>query len=241
MAGPGELSGRTALVTGGARGIGRAIVEALSRAGAEVVFTSRSPDPEDAGVGRLHVQADQGEDADWTRVVAATLERFGRLDVLVLSAGINPSAPIEQMTVERFDGLNRVNLRGVFLGLRHGVEAMRRHGEGGSVVMIGSIVGLVGAAEFGAYAAAKDGVRLMAKAAALELGPERIRVNSVHPGMIDTDMTAPFPKAQIEPGIPLGRFGRASEIGDCVRFLACDRSRFMTGAELVADGGWTAQ
>ena len=193
-----------------------------------------------AGGQACFVAADQGDDGAWAGVIAAA-EAFGGLDILVANAGITNPKPITQMSLEDFRGVTNVNLKGVYLGLKHGVAAMRRTGRGGSVVLVSSIVGKVGVPGQAPYAAAKGGVRLLAKAAALELGPEHIRVNSLHPGMIATDMTAAFDEALLGPMIPLGRFGRVEEMAAAIHFLASDQSKFMTGAELVADGGWIAQ
>ena len=145
------------------------------------------------------------------------------------------------MTPEQFRALNVVKLKGPFLGLKHAAEAFRRHGEGGAVLLVGSIVGKIGVPNHTHYAAAKDGVRLMAKAAALELGPERIRVNSLHPGMTRTPMTAKFPDAAMAARIPLGRFAEPEETAAVALYAVSPRSAFMTGAELVVDGGWIAQ
>lgn len=246
----GELSGRAAVVTGGTRGIGRAIAAALASAGADVLLTGR-----DAGKTReaaaalrsetsgrvVGLSADHGSDADWARVSQGVQEAFGRLDILILNAGVSGGLPTAQMSLEAFRELNRVNLKGVFLGLRHGVAAMRAGGNGGSVTIVSSIVGAkVGVPDHVHYAAAKAGVRMMAKAAALELGPEQIRVNTIHPGMTRTDMTANFPPG-LAKAIPLRRYGEPEEIADAALFLSSDRSRFMTGAEIVIDGGWIAR
>lgn len=238
-----------AIVTGASRGIGRAIAERLSDAGAAVVLTGRGAAGVEAaaqaiaaGGGRAAgVAADQGDASAWSRVVETALSRFGGLDILVANAGIADPVPIADMSLARFRAVNRTNLRGCFLGLRAVAEVMVQRGRGGSIVLIGSIVGKVGVPGHGAYAAAKDGVRLMAKAAALELGERAIRVNSVHPGMVRTDMTAACPEAELAQGIPLGRFGEPQEVAGAVAFLASDRSRFMTGAELVVDGGWISR
>jgi 3alpha(or 20beta)-hydroxysteroid dehydrogenase len=242
-----DLKGRTAIVTGASRGIGEAIARALAGAGANVVLTARSDAGEmvaaairaDGGQAAF-VAADQGEDADWSRVVAQAEATFGGLDILILNAGVVGVAPVADMSLEAFRALNRVNLRGAFLGLKHGVAAIRRTGRGGSVAIVSSIVGKIGVPEHVHYAASKAGVRMMAKAAALELGPEKIRVNTIHPGMISTEMIAHFPP-EMARAIPLQRFGEADEVGKAALFLASDRSSFMTGAEIVIDGGWTAQ
>jgi NAD(P)-dependent dehydrogenase (short-subunit alcohol dehydrogenase family) len=245
----GELAGRAAVVTGGTRGIGRAIAETLAGAGAAVLLTGRDAAVAEETARALStggrrvegMAADQGADADWAKVVARAERVFGRLDIVVLNAGVSWAQPTSQMSLDDFRKLNRVNLKGAFLGLKHAVEAMRRGGRGGSVVIVSSIVGAkIGVADHIHYAAAKAGVRMMGKAAALELGPEHIRVNSIHPGMTRTDMTAAFPP-ELAGMIPLRRYAEPSEIGDAALFLASDRSRFMTGAEIVVDGGWTAR
>jgi 3(or 17)beta-hydroxysteroid dehydrogenase len=244
----GELHGRVAIVTGASRGIGLAVSRALANAGACVVMTGRSRQSGEEAVRTLgtnakaaFVAADHGSDRDWQRVVDETLHRFGRVDILVANAGITHGAPTAAMTLEEFRELNRVNLKGCFLGLKHTVSALRRHGEGGSIVLMSSIVGLVGIPGLIHYSAAKGGLRLMAKSAALELGPEKIRVNSLHPGMIRTDMTAPFPEAQYAARIPLAKFGEPKDVANAALFLASDRGKFITGTEIVIDGGWTAQ
>ncbi len=242
----GELAGKTAIVTGGTRGIGRGIAAAFARAGANVAITGLNAERGAAAARALapsvlYVAADQGSDEDWQRVVAAALDRFGRVDILVINAGLSFRVPTAEMSLEDFRKLNRVNLKGAFLGLKHATIAMRRHGEGGSIVLIASIVGLVGAPGFMHYTASKGGLRLMAKAAALELGPEKIRVNSVHPGFVRTDLGAMFDEKQFAPMIPLKRFAEPRDIAQAALFLAGPRSKFVTGSELVVDGGLTAQ
>ena len=244
----GELAGRTAIVTGASRGIGAAAAKALAAAGANMVLTARTASAGEAILSDIEAQggtaafipADQGSDADWTKVLALTESRYGGVDILVLNAGLTSIVPTVDMTLDQFRDLNRVNLKGVFLGLKHGVAAMRRQGRGGTVVIVSSIVGHIGVANHIHYSASKAGVRMLAKAAALELGPEKIRVNSIHPGMTHTDMTAGFPP-EIAGMIPLGRFGEPEEIAKAALFLASDRSAFMTGAEIVVDGGWISQ
>jgi NAD(P)-dependent dehydrogenase (short-subunit alcohol dehydrogenase family) len=243
-----ELLGRTAIITGASRGIGAAIARAFASAGANLILTGRSSDAgkdvvaaiaDDGGKAEF-VAADQGADADWTQVVARAEARFGGLDILILNAGVTGLVRTVDMTLEQFREVNRVNLKGAFLGLKHGAAAMRRHKRGGSVAIVSSIVGKVGVQNHLHYTASKAGVRLMAKAAALELGPEKIRVNTIHPGMTKTDMIAAFPP-ELAAMIPLGRYGEPEEVAKAALFLASDRSVFMTGAEIVVDGGWIAQ
>jgi NAD(P)-dependent dehydrogenase (short-subunit alcohol dehydrogenase family) len=243
-----ELKGRTAIVTGASRGIGAATARALSAAGANVVLTARTAsaceavttDIESKGGVAAGIAADQGSDADWGEVISLAESRFGGVDILILNAGVTGMVSTLDLTLDQFSALNRVNLKGAFLGLKHAAAAMRRHGRGGSVAITSSIVGKVGVADHLHYAASKAGVRMLAKAAALELGPEKIRVNTIHPGMTRTDMTAGFPP-EIAALIPLGRFGEPEEVAKAALFLASDRSIFMTGAEIVIDGGWIVQ
>lgn len=239
-----ELLGRTAIVTRATRGVGKAIAQALAQTGARVVLTARDAERGQAAAAEISaagggeavfVAADQGSEDDWARIMATAQERMGGLDILVLNSGVSARVPTIDMSLETFRALNGVNLRGAFLGLKHGVEAMRRTGRGGSIAIVSSIVGKVGIAGYIHYAAAMSGLRMMAKAAALELGPEKIRVNTIHPGMIGG-----FPESLSE-AIPLQRSGEADEVGKAALFLASDRSSFMTGAEIVIDGGWTIQ
>ena len=243
-----ELAGRRALVSGASRGVGLAIAHALARAGASVVMTGRHAEAGDAAAARVReaggdavfVRAEHASDADWMAAVEAAETRFGGLDILVANAGISAMARTADLSLEDFRDVCRTNLKGPFLGLKHATAAIRRGGRGGSIVMIGSIVANIGAADHLHYTASKSGVAMLVKAAALELGPEKIRVNAIHPGFIDTDMTARFP-AELRVAAPLGRVAEPREIAAAALFLASDRSIFMTGAEIVLDGGWTAR
>ena len=239
MTSPFDLTGRTALVTGGSRGLGAAYVRALHAAGASVVVADVLDDAGRALAGELGARAaflhlDVTDEAGWDATVAATVERFGGLDVLVNNAGIANAAPIEHYTVAKWNAVIAVNLTGTFLGCRAVVPAMTSAG-GGSIVNISSVEGLRGSPGLHGYTAAKFGVRGLTKSLAVELGPRGIRVNSVHPGLILTDMTTRIDPERID--IPLGRAGEPDDVTGTIVFLAADASRFTTGAEFVVDGG----
>src|SRR3954452_13136576 len=260
----GQVQGKVALVTGGASGIGAAVAELLAREGASVAVT----DIDELGgpelVGRLNKAGHQAMFLDqdvtsenrWVEVVREIEDRFGRLDILVSNAGIGISVPsITQMSLEDWRRQTAINLDGVFLSVKHCLPAMRKTG-GGSVIMMSSLAGLRGAAGLSGYCATKGGVRLFAKAIAMECATfgDGIRVNSVHPGIIDTPIWGKIPteatgagqNAPIDPeerakmATPLGRAGEAMEIAQGVLYLASDASRYVTGTELVIDGGMNA-
>jgi NAD(P)-dependent dehydrogenase (short-subunit alcohol dehydrogenase family) len=211
------------------------------------VQESRAESLADAGCEAAFRRHDVTSEDDWRVVVAATLARFGRIDVLVNSAGVAGSAPLLESSLEAWRAVLAVNLDGVFLGLRHVAPAMIESG-GGSVINLASILGKVGQPGAAAYCASKGGVTLLTKAAALELASAGIRVNSVHPGYIETPMVANA-LHQMENGNEmrdvlisrhaLGRMGVPKEIANGIVFLASDEASFMTGAELVIDGGYT--
>jgi 3alpha(or 20beta)-hydroxysteroid dehydrogenase len=243
-----ELSGQVAIVTGASRGIGAATAATLAAAGASVVLTGRNEAAGQAMRARIEadggtaafVAADQGSDADWARLIGLAEQHFGGVDILVLNAGVTGMVATADMTLETFRELNRINLKGAFLGVKHAASAMRRRQRGGAIAIVSSIVGKIGVNDHLHYAASKAGTRMLAKAAALELGPEQIRVNSIHPGMTRTEMIAHFPP-ELESLIPLGRYGEPHDVANAVLFLVSPRAAFMTGAEIVIDGGWTAQ
>jgi NAD(P)-dependent dehydrogenase (short-subunit alcohol dehydrogenase family) len=248
---PRELDGKVALVTGGARGIGAATVEALCAEGA-FVFITDVLDEGEALAKRLtsdgrrarFVKLDVADESRWSEVIADIVRELGRLDILVNNAGIGGMEDVEHESRAGWDRVVAVNQMGVWLGMKYAVPAMRASG-GGSIVNVSSIFGAVGG--FGgsvAYHATKGAIRLMTKNAAIRYAKEGIRVNSIHPGFIDTPMVAPVKGTALEATIvektPMGRLGTSKEIGDVIAFLCGPRASYMTGSEVYVDGGWTA-
>ncbi|MDP3739130.1 MAG: glucose 1-dehydrogenase [Hyphomonadaceae bacterium] len=256
-----DLEGRVALVTGGARGIGAATARALAGAGAKVVVSDIGDGTETASaIGGAYVKHDVTSEDEWIAAVTFAKKAFGGLDILVNNAGIFWLRPIVKTSLEDFRRMQQVNVEGVFLGIKHSIPAIAERAQkwdgGGSIINISSVAGLVGSPLTFAYNASKGAVRLMTKAAAMECaqGGMKIRVNSVHPGVIDTPMMeqAVFSTSErTGEGIdtarerfakrhPLGRLGRDTDIASAVLFLASDAAGFMTGSEVVVDGGMTA-
>ncbi|KQQ93846.1 3-alpha-hydroxysteroid dehydrogenase [Leifsonia sp. Leaf325] len=237
-----DLEGRVALVTGGARGLGEAYVRSLHAAGARVVIADLLEQEGAALAVELGERAvfqalDVTDEAAWERVVAASVAAFGSLDVLVNNAGIANAAPIEHLTLAKWNAVIAVNLTGVFLGCRAVVPQMKAQGSG-SIINISSVEGMRGSPGLHGYTASKFGVRGLSQSLAVELGASGIRVNSVHPGLILTDMTTRIDPARID--IPLGRPGVPDDVAGTIVFLASDASRFTSGAEFVVDGGMIA-
>ncbi|WGR92253.1 SDR family oxidoreductase [Bradyrhizobium sp. ISRA443] len=260
----GQVQGKVALVTGGASGIGAAIVELLAREEATVIATDIDElnGPElaarlkKAGRDVSFLAQDVTSEERWIEVVAEIGKRHGRLDVMVSNAGIGIGVPsIVEMSLQDWRRQTAINLDGVFLSVKHSLPLMRKYG-GGSIIMMSSLAGLRGSANLAGYCATKGGVRLFAKAIAMECAQvgDGIRVNSVHPGIIDTPIWGKIPtgaagagqNAPIDPeerarfATPLGRAGQAIEIAQGVLYLASDASRYVTGTELVIDGGMNA-
>jgi NAD(P)-dependent dehydrogenase (short-subunit alcohol dehydrogenase family) len=252
-----RVAGKVALVTGAGLGLGRASALMLAREGARVAVTDvkeqegRTVADEiiDAGGEAIFIRHDVSSEADWENAIATTLRRFGRLDILVNNAGVLLQASAEEMTLEQWRSLMAVNSDGAFLGTKHAIRAMRD--KGGSIVNISSVAGMVGLANLGAYCASKGAVRLFTKAAALECATAggKVRVNSIHPGGIWTPMLEAFVGRRGEAAAdaaaadmhPIGHAGEPDDIAYGVLYLASDESKFVTGAELVIDGGYTAQ
>ena len=249
-----RLAGKVALISGGARGMGAAEALLFAREGAQVVIGDVL-DTEGKGV-EAEIRAKGGEavfarldvtsESDWQRAVALAQSRFGRLNVLVNNAGIGGGTRIEDTSREDWDRMMAVNATGVFLGTKSVIAAMRSAG-GGSIINISSQLGLVGTDNSSPqYQASKGAVRLLTKATAIQYAREGIRANSVHPGPIVTPMTErrradPAQRQLMISRIPLGRYGEPDEVAYGVLYLACDESAYVTGSELVIDGGWTAQ
>ncbi len=248
----GRVEGKVAVITGAGQGMGRAHAVLLAREGARVVVTDV-----DSGAGKETVdlvteaggeasfwEHDVSEERAWVEVMGHVDNTYGHVDVLVNNAGILLLKPVHETTVEEWDRIFGINARGAFLGTKHVLPLMQRAG-GGSIVNISSIYGLVGAPNAAAYEATKGAVRLLTKATAVDYAPFNIRANSVHPGVIRTHMTADLigdpdtEKALLGPTV-MARSAAPEEVSAAVLFLASDESSFMTGAEMVVDGGYTA-
>jgi 3(or 17)beta-hydroxysteroid dehydrogenase len=265
----GRVAGKVAIVTGAGSGIGAASARALAREGACVVLTDIAlaeaegvaAEISQAGGAALTLRHDVAEERDWTGVIEAAIEAFGRLDVLVNNAGIAARGSLLDTTLDDWRAVMRINLDGVFLGTRAAVGAMQAAGRPtdplGSVINMSSVLGLVGGAGVAAYSASKGAVRLFTKAVALECADRgwRVRVNSIHPGFVSTPLLeaalarransegadVDALRGQLVERHPLGRLGTTEDVASGVVYLASDESAFVTGCELVIDGGYTAR
>lgn len=240
-----KLEGKVALVTGGARGIGAAIVRRLHAEGATVAITDVLAEPGRALAAELGDRAaffahDTTDEASWVATIAAVTGTFGGLQIVVNNAGVFKPGAIADTSVADVEWQFRVNQLGVLLGMKHAQVPLRAAG-GGCIVNISSIAGQLGFPGAAAYVGTKWAVRGMTKTAALELAPMQIRVNSIHPGFIDTPMLDNNPPEANQAGIeatPLKRIGKPEEIAAAVAFLVGPDAGFVTGAELTVDGGW---
>jgi NAD(P)-dependent dehydrogenase (short-subunit alcohol dehydrogenase family) len=251
----GKLDGKVALISGGARGQGAAEAETFVKEGARVVFGDIRDDEGKTveaairarGGDAVYVHLDVTSETDWQAAVRTTTSRYGKLDILINNAAIViPRVPIEERTVAEWDRVMAVNARGVFLGTKHAIPAMRRAG-GGSIVNISSVAGIGQSLhQEPAYAASKGAIRIFTKVTASQHAKDGIRCNSVHPGPVDTEMfhSAFQDKDAMQrrlERVPLRRMGTVAEIVTAVLYLASDESSYMTGSELVIDGGALAQ
>ena len=247
----GRLDGKVALITGAARGQGASEARMFAREGAKVVFGDILDDEgkkveaeiNESGGEATYIYLDVTIEDQWQRAINTAVSKYGKLDVLVNNAGIIIPGGLEEMTEEAWDRTMAVNAKGPFMGTKHSIPVMRAAG-GGSIINISSNVGIVGSTRAPAsYIASKGAIRLFTKATAIQHAKDNIRCNSIHPGPVDTDMyrvTRPADSI-IEQHVPLGRVGRPDEIAYGAVFLASDESSFMTGSELVIDGGTNAQ
>lgn len=244
-----RMKGKVALVTGAGRGIGRACAQLLAREGARVVVTDLDDEPgretaETIGEA-LFLHHDVRSEADWRRVVDAARERFGRIDALVNDAGIYLIKDTAETSLEELHEIFRTNVDGVFLGMKLVAPIMAERG-GGSIVNLSSMDGIVGSEGHAAYGASKAAVRVMTKCTALELAKKKVRVNSVHPGYIHTRMAEYGAKQygetleELGEEFPVGHIGEPMDVAWGVLYLASDESKFVTGSELVIDGGATS-
>jgi NAD(P)-dependent dehydrogenase (short-subunit alcohol dehydrogenase family) len=242
----GLLDGKVAVITGAGSGMAKASVKVFVREGAKVVAADVSGGERDTaaqvGAGVLPVHCDVTAEADVEALMQAAIDEFGRVDVVCNVAGIADAALIADVTMAHYDKTMDVDLRGVLLGMKHGIRAMRATG-GGAIVNWSSVGGLNAAPYTGIYSAAKAGVIALTKAAAIEYGPVGIRVNAVCPGFIHTEGMGAHPEHM--PGIlekaALNRGGQAEEVAEVAAFLASDRASFVTGVSIPVDGGWAAK
>ena len=246
-----RLENKVAIISGGSRGMGAFEAELFVQEGAKVVVGDVRDDEgralvEKIGAGAIYAHLDVTSEDDWAIAVKEATDRYGKLDILVNNAGISARGTIEETTVEDWDRVMGINAKGVFLGTRAAIPEMRKAG-GGSIINISSQLGLVGMAESSPqYQSSKGAVRIFTKSTAIQYASERIRVNSVHPGPIVTPMTearrsdSAVQQVMVS-RIPLGRYGESEDVAYGVLYLASDESSFVTGSELVIDGGWTAQ
>ena len=248
---PGRLTGKVALVSGGASGIGAAHARIFAAEGAKVVVGDIQDEMgkgvadgvNKSGGEATFVRLDVSKEEDWANAVKTAVARFGKLTTLINNAGIYWPQGIEAETMEKWNKMIAVNQTGVWLGMKAAIPEMRKAG-GGAIVNISSLYGIIGSPSSISYHASKGAVRIMSKAAALEYARQGIRVNSIHPGQIETPILAgltPEQNEQIKAATPVGRMGKPEEIAYGSLYLCSDEAAFTTGIELIIDGGWSAQ
>lgn len=251
----GKLDGKVAIVTGSDRGIGKGIALSLAKEGCKIVVNSYRESEEarntveeikKLGSDAIFVKANVIREVDIKNLVDKSIEKFGRLDIMVNNAGILVQGTAETLTEQDWDKQMNVNLKGVFFCTKHSVIQMKKQGSGGRIINISSIAGLVGFPGISAYCASKGGVTEFTREAALDFAKNGITVNAINPGVIVTDMTKAMlndeaTRKMLLESTPVGRFGQPEDIGNAAVFLALDESSFITGHNLVVDGGWTAR
>lgn len=249
-----RLEGKVAIITGGGTGIGKKTALRFAKEGAKVVVTDINLDSanqtaaeiKDARGSALALAHDVSKEEEWQQVVAQTVEQYEKVDILFNNAGIYMIKPLAEITLEDWNRLMSINVTGVFLGMKHVMPVMAKQ-QAGSVINASSIAGLIGAPGHVLYGASKGAVRIMTKDAAIEYAATGVRVNSIHPGYIDTGMVSyaseatKHSKAELAQGVPTGRLGSVEDVSNMVLFLASDESGHVTGAEFVIDGGGTAR
>lgn len=245
-----RFNGKVVIVTGAARGQGLAAVRLFAAEGASIVATDILPSVREVFETtterdrHLLLDHDVTDERQWRDVVEAALAKYGRIDVLVNNAGVTSRTGIEETSIAEWDRVLRINAQSVLLGMQSVLPSMRQSQNGGAIVNVSSIYALVGSGASAAYQASKAAVHMLTKTAAVQYAKDNVRVNSVHPGIIDTPMIADMTKDRyniLVSGTPMGRLGSADEVAKGVVFLASDDASFITGTELVIDGGYTAR
>jgi NAD(P)-dependent dehydrogenase (short-subunit alcohol dehydrogenase family) len=248
----GRLTGKVAIITGAAMGQGEIEARLFAKEGAKVVATDLQVAQLDRVINEINNSGGQAiglkhnaaSDEDWIKVVETAVETFGKVDILINNAGISTDRTLETFSIEDWNKVLSVNLTGCVIGMKYVVPEMKKSG-GGAIINISSIAGIVGLNYTNGYTASKGALRALSKAAALELAKDNIRVNSVHPGIIVTPMIQDALESgaqeMFEMGTPLPRLGKPEDIAYGVLYLASDESSFVTGTELIIDGGWTAR
>jgi NAD(P)-dependent dehydrogenase (short-subunit alcohol dehydrogenase family) len=245
-----DFKGKVALVTGASRGIGASEVRLLAAKGARVLATdilddlgaASAKEISASGATAAYVHLDATRTADWARAVERAVEMFGQLDILINNAGVHGRLGLEETSEEEWHRVLDNDLKTAWLGMKHCIPVMRRCG-GGAIVNTSSVYGLIASGKATAYHAAKGGVLMVSRAAAVEYAQDRIRVNSIHPGLIDTPMTETLPplwKASLLDATPMKRSASADEVARAAVFLVSDDASFITGTQLIVDGGLTA-
>lgn len=250
-----RLEGKVAIVTGSDRGIGRGIAICLAKEGCKVIVNSHKESKDayevvgeikNLGSDAVFVAADVSREKNVRNLISKTIGKFGQLNIMINNAGILVFGTVVTLTEKEWDRQMDVNLKGVFLCTKYAVQQMQKQGKGGRIINISSIAGLVGFPGISAYCASKGGVTEFTREVALDHAKERITVNAINPGVIVTDMTKSMlqdkaTSKSLLDNTPVGRFGQPEDIGNAAVFLALDESSFITGHNLVVDGGWTAR